>query len=484
MSDSKWFSDVLLINRDPNWYSHAGWDYSNAKSAEESIRAFFSKFTTHSITDMLLCVFENTSMIPSDAVMWRGLKGFQAEENGVPVSYPENECLYRLFWEFHLDPVQIFLDIMREGGVRPWLTLRMNDVHFGADSASFLRDDFFYTAQKNGWMIGSSYGYYGYALDYGKEPVRNRMLRYIREILEKYDMFGLELDFMREIFCFDYLHNENRHAIMNDFIKQVHDMIVEAQEKWGHVIRLMVRMPRCIEDAYSFGFDALFWAKNGWVDAIVPTPRWEVSDDAIPVSAWKKAVGEDVAIFPGVETLHLKFSRTTDEMAKAYSAAWNAQGADGLYFNNHDYATPLHQMVYDLHRETVLKGVRRYIVTYQDIAAKGNPKYKPLPLCVNDNASMQLSIGPVRQTDRFTIFLAFDGENAPLLRLNGLAIGKGNRCLPIIEEQVDDRTPVVLTNENTYSYQVDAFVTEGDLLLELEGNGVLQYLEFRMEAGE
>ena len=333
-------------------------------------------------------------------------------------------------------------------------------------------------------MIGSSYGYYGYALDYGNEQVRDRMLRYIREILEKYDMFGLELDFMREIYCFDYLHNKNRHAIMNDFIEQVHGMILEAQEKVGHTIRLMVRTPRCVEDAYAFGFDVLLWARNGWVDAIVPTPRWEVTDDAIPVSEWKKAVGEDIAIFPGVETLHLKFSRTTDEMAKAYSAAWNTQGADGLYFNNHDYATPLHRLVYGLHRETVLRGVRRYIVTYQDIAAKGNPRYKPFPMCVSEKASMQLSIGPVRQTDRFTILLAFDGDNAPLLRLNGLPVEKGNRCPPIIEEQVDERAPVVLTNENTYSYHADAFVTEGDLLFELEGNGVLQYLEFRMEAEE
>ena len=224
-----WFDDALLINRDPNWYGCVCRDLSTRESAERSVRSFFEIFTGYRITDVQLCVFENTSIIPSDKVMWRGDKYLQTEENGVPVSYLQLKGLYRLYKELKIDPVQIFLDVMRKGNIRPWITLRMNDAHFGDDRTSFLRDDFFYEAEKKGWMIGREYGYFAHCLDWGNEPVRERIIGLIREILEKYDIFGLELDFMREPFCFDYLHNDSRHGIMNDFIRTVHDMIKEAE---------------------------------------------------------------------------------------------------------------------------------------------------------------------------------------------------------------------------------------------------------------
>ncbi len=482
MTNKKWFSDALLINRDPNWYGVLT-NCDSAEAAEGALRSFFTKFTEHKITDIQLCVFENTSIIPSDAVMWRGLKYLQTEENGIPVSYPWLEYLYRTYTEFGLDPVQIILDTVRAGGIRPWITLRMNDAHFGYDETAFLRDDFFYVAKENGWMIGDRYGYFGHCLDYGCEPVRARMLSFIGEILDKYDIFGLELDFMREIFSFDYLSNPNCRDQMNGFISDVRALCMKAGARRGHPVRLMVRVPRSIEDAYVFGFDVGAWVRNGWIDAIVPTPRWEIVDDAIPVAAWKALVGEDVAVFPGLEILCVNHSMLTHETAKAYSAAWNTQGADGLYFNNHDYATPEHVKVYGLHRDTVLEGTRRYIVTYQDIAAEGNPQYWPLPMTVDGQGTMQLCIGPVRKGERLTVY-ANVTDGALAMQLDGQMLGEGERCT-VLEEldlfHAGER--VALTGDSsTYRYSAPGFVTAGSVTLTLQGHGVLDYLEFRIEA--
>jgi len=483
MSNKKWFTDALLINRDPNWYGVLK-DCSSAEMAESALRSFFEKFIGYSITDIQFCVFENTSIVPSQSVMWRGLKYLQTEENGIPVSYPQLEWLYRTYTEFGIDPVQIFLDTMRSGGIRPWLTLRMNDAHFGGDKTSFIRDDFYYIAQENGWMIGEKYGYFAYCLDYGVEQVRARMLSFISELLEKYDMFGLELDFMREIHCFDYLNNENRHAGMNDFIESVHRMCEQAADRFGHPVRLMVRMPAEIRDAYTFGFDVGLWAKNGWIDAVVPTPRWDVTDDGIPVAEWKELVGENIAVFPGVETQHLQQTLVTDEMAKAYSAAWNTQGADGLYFNNHDYATPWQCKVYGLHRDTVLEGVRRYIVTYQDIAAVGNPCRRPLPLSVESSASMTLCIGPIRRDDRLMVLVDFEGDMERMV-LQGCDLGSGQKHAPVIRKYAHDSSLVQLTGEDTTRiFDASGIQTEGNIVLELEGHGTLKYLEFCIESDQ
>lgn len=481
MTTKHWFDDALLINRDPNWYGYAVPHAESKEQVEDALRSFFCKFTEDALTDVQLCVFENTSIIPSDAVMWRGLKFLQTEENGIPVSYPQLESLYRMFHDFGVDPVQIFLDTLRAGGIRPWITLRMNDAHFGGDPTSFLRDDFFYTAEKNGWMIGEEYGYYAHCLDYGCESVRARMLAFIDELFAKYDMFGLELDFMREIHSFDYRHNADRVEIMNGFIAAVREKCIAAGEQYGHPVRLMVRVPREIDDALVFGFDVGYWAKNGLVDAIVPTPRWEVSDDGIPVAAWKALVGEDIAVFPGVEILMLRFSSMTADIARAYSAAWNTQGADGLYFNNHDYATPLHKQVYGLHRDTVLADKRRYIVTYQDIAASGNSCYRPLPLNVDGEAELSLCIGPVRDGDRLTVIADIDGTGLTLA-LDSHALGDGRSVDAVYGGEVDDSHPIALTEDgHTFAFDAPDFTTEGAVTLKLYGKGTLRYLEFDIE---
>lgn len=485
MVTPKWFEDALLINRDPNWYHVSSLDVSSAESTKASMEEFFKMFTQYAITDVQICVFENTSIIPSQAMMWRGEKFIQKEENGIPVSYPQLEGLYKMYREYNLDPVQSFIDIMKAGGVRPWITIRMNDAHFGDDQTSFLRDDFFYKAKENGWMIGDEYGYYGHCLDYAKEPVRARMLAFIREILDKYDVFGLELDFMREIHSFDYKRCDERHAIMNNFIKQVRQMLKEAGEKYGHPFRLMIRTHRSIEETYEYGFDVATWVKEGWVDAIVPTARWEIVDDAIPVAEWKKLVGEDIALFPGIEILHLKQSCSTEETTKAYSAAWNAQGADGLYFNNHDYPNVPDRFThaYSMHRDTVLEGTRRYIVTYQDISTGLHPVYHPLPKEINGCESMTLRVGPIRATDTATLILEFEGDTIPAVRYNGIEAKNGERSAPIFMRKMGKGGELVqITGENTFAYACPGLTTGGELTVEFCGKGTLTYLECRIES--
>lgn len=483
----KWFDDALLINRDPNWYCWTGWDVSSAESAKNTMETFFRMFTQYSITDVQLCIFENTSIIPSQAVMWRGEKFLKTEENKIPVSYPQLEGLYKIYREYGLDPVQTFIDIMNENGVRPWLTLRMNDAHHGDEQTALLRDDFFYTAKENGWMIGSEYGYYAHCLDYAKEPVRARMLAFIREILEKYDMFGLELDFMREIYSFDYKHCPERHAIMNGFIKQIKDMLDEAGKRYGHPLRLMIRTHRSIEETCEYGFDVRTWVKEGWVDALVPTARWKVVDDAIPVAEWKKLAGEDIAVFPGIEIMHLKASRSSEETSKAYSAAWNVQGADGLYFNNHDYPNVPGRFThaYSLHRDTVLQGTRRYIVTFQDIATGVYPVYRPLPKVIDGCGSMSLQVGPIRSTDNATLIIEFEGKTPPKIKCNEIEIGKAERQAPIIASHSHREGEFVqVTGENTYAYRCPNLTTDCELTVEFFGQGIITYLECRIESAE
>ena len=230
--DPNWSEDALLVNVDSNWPNKIS--SSSVEEAVASAENFALKYTGANVSDVLICIFEQTSLVPSDTQMWRATKYNMTEENGIPVDYSSLEGLYKVYTEYDVDPYAIMLQTLRENGIRPWVTLRMNDCHFGADETSFLRSDYYYEAKEKGYMIssaGTDYGYFNTCLDFGVAEVRERMLVYIEEVLSKYDMFGLELDFMRDITSFDYLNNPDCAQIMNDFMREVRKLTDVAASK-------------------------------------------------------------------------------------------------------------------------------------------------------------------------------------------------------------------------------------------------------------
>ncbi len=238
MAMTKWYDNAVMVNRDPNWYGAAAGE--SAEECRASLTDYLSKYEG-AVTDVLIGVLEQTSIIPSKHIMWRGDKVLRKVENGKEVDYTYLSMmrLYRAYAEFGVDGVQIFIDEMKKKGIRPWITLRVNDVHFGGDEAAFLRSDMYYEAKAAGEMVGADYGYYKTAFDFKYPRYREALLNYIGEILDKYDMFGLELDFMREIYCFDYVKDKGIQEIMLDFMRRVKGMAKEAEGRVGHDIKYL-----------------------------------------------------------------------------------------------------------------------------------------------------------------------------------------------------------------------------------------------------
>jgi len=200
MANKKWYEGgLLMVNRDPNWYGAI--DGSSKEACIESITAHFNRFAGSQITDLMLGLLESTTITPSNSYMWRGLKYLQKVENGIEVDYTQNRAissLYKCYEEYHVDALQIYIDCMNKAGIRPWFSLRMNDCHFGGDPTSFLHSDMYYEELAAGHMIGDPYGYYKYCFDFTYPRIRQAINGYISELVNKYDIFGLELDFMRE----------------------------------------------------------------------------------------------------------------------------------------------------------------------------------------------------------------------------------------------------------------------------------------------
>lgn len=357
-------------------------------------------------------------------------------------------AFYRMNREHGIEPWGIFIRRCRERGVEAWVSVRMNDAHDRINE-EFMADEYAYRAKWRDHAIGERYGYYWKCLDYAHTEVRERMLGYLSEMLDRYDMDGLELDFMREIWCFDYLENPDCSAIMTDFIRTVRSLVCASEEKRGHPITLSVRLPAEIDQCRIWGFDVEAWDKEHLVDHITVTPRWSSSDDGMPIAQWVSRF-PSVRISAGVETL-LRFDdlhRAEDDSCvhldadtvNGLAAVYMSQGAESInlynYFtlpptvktaSTHCNSLPLTYLrTQDIlsrcgDRKTVLSSPRRHIVMYQDIVPEGCSARRPLPCHVTGSAELPVPTGPIPEGARAELRVAFS-EGSPdttVITLNG-----------------------------------------------------------------
>ena len=166
---------------------------------KEDLYPLVDEFQNTPITDILWNV--SGQLCFTDSAVWGTYrdKYLQREEDGHPVDYRDYyEGLYHVSARLGLDPFGTWMERCREIGIRPHLSIRMNDCHDPAAETSPLREDFFYEARRRGMMNGTRYGHYRNTLNYRFPEIRERFLALIEEQLLRYDVEGIELDFMRE----------------------------------------------------------------------------------------------------------------------------------------------------------------------------------------------------------------------------------------------------------------------------------------------
>ena len=395
-------SGGLVVNVDIN---STNTPFLNACAADgvepfDDLYAYVDQYDNTQVTDLAFNVFCQYSATPSDVWTDSEDKYLQTSENGTPVDYrPLYEGIYR-FYQNGIDPYAVWFGRCKTDGINPWLSIRMNDCHEPDEAASFLRSDFFYEAQEKGWMIGDGYGYYRNCFDYAVPEVRRKMLDYTAEQLARYDVYGIELDFMREITCFNTGKNPDCAAVMNAFMRDMKAVVDAAGTKWGHEIKIMARLPRDVEQSLAYGFDAATWAREGLADILVITPRWASSDSAMPLADWA-AKCPGVELYAGIETLVARQggdAQASAEVVRGFAAQYLTAGADKIYLYNY-YQNPRSPEgrsaeIYATCGQlgTALNAARRHVVTYQDIAPDGYEKYQPLPLKVTAYNTVNLNV--------------------------------------------------------------------------------------------
>lgn len=102
-------------------------------------------------------------------------------------------------------------------------------------------------------------------LDYAHEPVRERMLGVVRELVDGYDIDGIELDFMRSPYFFKPGEIEAGEAHMNELVRGVRAILDASATPRG----LCVRCPTSLDGCGRIGLDVATWVEEGWIDLLV-----------------------------------------------------------------------------------------------------------------------------------------------------------------------------------------------------------------------
>ncbi len=345
--------ELLFINDDFCSFQMSGFEKMNYEGLEEQIR-FYAHGTTAILFNMNAQRTYFDSKVWDNA--WEGVtdgKDGKLYYNGQEVvdSTPE-PALYtfiRNSRELAKNVPDLFEFRYRcchKYGVEMWHSMRMNDVHWVPDDTLPQHSRFWVEHpefRRAAYRKPLSSIWWDQALDFTHPEVCNYTFALIAEYLE-HECDGLELDFLRSGPYFLPGGSDAGREIMNSLMRRIRQETVKAAEKFGHPVRLLVRVAPDPAENLSLGLDVAAWAKEGLFDIAAPcAPQPGSTDSAVPVTLWKQLLPENILLVPGIDMginsgYPGGFLRSCKETDAGMAAAYYYRGADGAYLYNHFYS--------------------------------------------------------------------------------------------------------------------------------------------------
>ena len=400
-----------------------------------------------------------------------------------------------------IDSNQYLLDRARGAGMKAWVTIRMNDQH-----ATYYQRHPIHT---NYWMDHPELRVQSLApeggFDYAHECVRTHFADFVCEVIDTYDADGYVIDWMRQLIYFDEgqgeAHIPDIDAMMRRF--RLHADAVGARR--GKRLQIIARVPTTIRMSRFHGFDGVEWAKQGWVDRLVLSPRY-IRDYDIDPRPWKAAIGnQDFPVsvciehayqpypgFPPDKPQGIWLDEPVDErqipFVRGACRAALARGADGVYLFNFmaDRSNPLYECLF---REcgdfnTLVGKECAFDITYDDAdmreadfldgwragttdaffagwraarRAKGDYPYQlPLPLLPGESGVLRFHIGPVPEKNPQVVVRLMGAADGTAVECNaqaGTALGNEEWSLPAKALDGEIAT-VTVTNGSRSQYAI------------------------------
>ncbi len=348
-----------------------------------------------------------TTYVPE--VYWDGYSVFYLSRHIAPDRGTPMQRFFPMM-EAGTTPLEIFVDEAHKQNIELLAGFRMNDRH-GANKAFFKNHP--------DWKLKDL----GHGVDYSLPEVRDWMFSILEEVAGRFDVDGLELNFIRHGYCFPPATAAQQHPLMTDFMRRVRTMLDEHGRLKGRRLLLGARVPTTLEQCRHFGFDVPTWIADKLIDYVAPTD-WHCTDFNVQYEEFAELTQDsDCFLYPAIQP-DVVLGGTTLMTLDNYRAAvqnFYGAGADGFSTHNYDtymwgqlrskrypgrasmYPKALHYFKILRNPRTVLEGDRHYLfhpVIPQELWPRG---YRRCPL-VHRRTVVKRSEPDQRSEYRFRIY--------------------------------------------------------------------------------
>ena len=166
-------------------------------------------------------------------------------------------------------------------------------------------------------------------LDYAHPEVREHMRRIACEVFERFDVDGIELDFMRHSAFFRMAEATANSYLMTDLVQKIKARLDEVSAQRGKPLQLAVRVPPTLADSRRIGLNVDEWIETGLVDIVVVGGGF-ISFET-PVDEFVRAAASTPCLVYGC----IEATRHSDRrFLRALALRWLTDGADGIYLYN------------------------------------------------------------------------------------------------------------------------------------------------------
>jgi hypothetical protein len=287
-------------------------------------------------------------------------------------------------------PFRLVVDFAHENGMECFVCLRMNDCH----DSFMVGWKTLWKQQHPEWLVDSEgippdrfkhrFGLYVSAQDFTHQAVRDRKFEIAEELAARYDMEGIELNFMRHPVFFSRTMRglpvtAGEREIMTSLMRRIRRCTDAAAARRGRPLLIAAVVPDDLAKAMNIGLDVKTWVQQDLVDILIPGLGY--APFSVPVAEFVKLARPcGVLVYPCINRV-APWKVSEELLTEGFfgvATNWYRAGANGIFFWN--LATPfLH-----LSGEKLMDTRRKYYACLTDIGDPAALVGKDKLFCADD----------------------------------------------------------------------------------------------------
>ncbi|HOR98235.1 MAG TPA: exo-alpha-sialidase [Kiritimatiellia bacterium] len=360
----------LIINEDNDHY----FKQKSELMTEAALRAYIDTFADTQVTHFFMCPQGQRTSYRSRVheAIWDPVNGV------TPTNIWCVNC--KLLFDKGIDPYHVWIEQCRKRGISPWITMRMNDVHF-VNIPDYFRNTTFWRERRDLWRNPdtTTNNWMECAFDYSKEEAYAYHMAVVRELFERYDFDGFETDWLRFPYHLTPGKAFAQRDVLTRFMREVRALADLWAKKRGHPIRISARVASDPDVAAHLGTDAVAWARDGLIELLVASCFFSTADFDIPIERWHARLGDlkdRVPVIPGTDNGFSPYPGSPRQsldihLYRGWAEACRYRGANAFYLFNLVYFSfdrpPFRPIIEKGFPAPILaQEPRRHTITYRD----------------------------------------------------------------------------------------------------------------------